>query len=201
MTIYLRYLIGFAFVFASFVKIEGKRFTQLPASDPVGHFFESMYQTGFYWQFLGWSQFIAGSLLVTQRFASLGAMVFFPVILNVCVITHSINFGMGTPLITSLMLLGTIYLLLWDYKKWFILFQRDKYIKLDLTSEQEDMLMTDPVWTYTGILFVVMSIIPEIFGWRYLAAWVLVMLAIGIGAFAIVMRKRKQALIMTNVRE
>src|SRR5437868_6659328 len=45
--IYSRYLIGFAFVFASFVKIRGERFTTIPTSEPVGYFFEAMYQTGF----------------------------------------------------------------------------------------------------------------------------------------------------------
>lgn len=37
-TIYLRYLIGFAFVFASVVKIKGERFTTLPTDTPVGYF-------------------------------------------------------------------------------------------------------------------------------------------------------------------
>jgi len=45
--IYLRYLIGFAFVFASIVKIKGERFTTLPTDTPVGYFFEAMYQSGF----------------------------------------------------------------------------------------------------------------------------------------------------------
>src|SRR5688500_4099359 len=81
--VYLRYLIGFAFVLSSFIKIQGERFTQIPPDQPVGHFFEAMYQTGFYWKFLGWSQFIAGSLMVTQRFATVGTMMFFPIILNV----------------------------------------------------------------------------------------------------------------------
>jgi hypothetical protein len=58
--IYLRYLIGFAFVFASTIKIRGERFTTIPSTEPIGYFFEAMYQTGFYWNFLGWSQFIAG---------------------------------------------------------------------------------------------------------------------------------------------
>jgi len=147
--IYLRYLIGFAFVFASFVKIQGKRFTSIPADQPIGYFFEALYQTGFYWNFLGWCQFVAGTLLITQRFSTLGALMFFPIILNVFMITHSINFGMGTPLITALMLLGTIFLLLWDYKKWVILFKRDHTIHLDLTQQPEDSFMNHPAWTAT----------------------------------------------------
>jgi uncharacterized membrane protein YphA (DoxX/SURF4 family) len=155
--IYLRYMIGFAFVFASIVKIRGMRFTSIPASEPIGYFFEAMYQTGYYWNFLGWSQFMAGALLMTQRFATLGAWVFFPIIVNVFVITHAIDFGSGTPLITTLMLLGALFLLVWDYKKWLILFKRDHTIYLDLTQEPEDRFMTDPIWTITGCLFIIIT--------------------------------------------
>ncbi len=158
----MRYLIGFSFVFASFIKIQGERFTIIPVTEPIGYFFEAMYQTGFYWNFLGWSQFIAGCLLMTQRFATIGAMVFFPIILNVFMITQAIDFGSGTPIITTLMLLGIIFLLLWDYKKWIFLFQRDHTIQVDLTKEPEDLFMNDPVWVITGISFVLLLILPRV---------------------------------------
>jgi hypothetical protein len=192
-TIYLRYLIGFAFVFASYIKIRGERFTRISVSDPVGYFFEAMYQTGFYWNFLGWGQFIAGSLLMSQRFSTVGAMVFFPIILNVCMITFSINFGTGTPTITLLMLLGTIYLLLWDYKKWIILFQRDHNIKLDLTKQPEDKFITDPIWTITGITFIILSAVPTIFEGKYMGMWMIAMLAVGLSAFGLMMKKHLSA--------
>lgn len=156
--IYLRYVIGFAFVFASIVKIRGERFTLMPVDTPVGYFFEAMYQSGFYWNFLGWSQFIAGALLMTQRFATVGAMIFLPIILNVTLITHSVDFGSGTPVITTLMLLGTVFLLLWDYQKWIILFQRDHLIRLDMTQTPEDRFMTHPVWIVAGVLFILFTI-------------------------------------------
>lgn len=188
--IYLRYLMGFAFVWASIVKIKGERFTSIPVSDPVGYFFEAMYQTGFYWNFLGWGQFIAGALLMTQRFASFGAFVFLPVILNVCVITWSINFGSGTPVITLLMLSGTVGLLVWDYKRWIILFQYDHQIKLDLTTEPKDTVMTDPVWTICGIIFVLLvlaiQLIPD--ANRFVLFWALAMLLTGVVAFVIGVR-------------
>ncbi len=107
--IYTRYLIGGAFVFACMIKIKGKRFTTYSQEDaPLGstmHFFEVLYQTGLYWQFIGWAQLLAGFLLMTQRFAKLGAVVNLPIILNVFVITISMEFG-GTPVITGLMLTG-----------------------------------------------------------------------------------------------
>lgn len=193
--IYLRYLIGFAFVFASVVKIKGQRFTSIPPTEPVGYIFEALYQSGFYWNFLGWSQLISGALLMSQRFSTLGVMIFLPVIANVFMITHSINFGSGTPIITALMLLGTIFLLLWDYKKWVILFLPDHRIKLDLTKDSEDKLMTDPVWTIAGFLFVVFTVLlhstnglsqPMIIG------WVFIMLLTGVSAFILALYKYKK---------
>lgn len=193
--IYLRYLIGFAFVFASIVKIKGERFTSIPATEPVGYFFEAMYQTGFYWNFLGWAQFITGSLLMSQRFSTIGALSFLPVILNVCLITNSIDFGSGTPIITTLMLMGTVFLILWDYKKWIILFQQDHKIKLDLTNQPEDKFMTDPMWSITGVTFVLLTVGVQINRPNQQIIWIymLAMLLIGLIAMIVgLLRERRR---------
>ncbi|MBX2915404.1 MAG: hypothetical protein KF856_09065 [Cyclobacteriaceae bacterium] len=195
-TIYLRYLIGFAFVFASIVKIKGERFTTLPTDTAVGYFFEAMYQSGFYWRFLGWSQLIAGVLMMTQRFATIGAMMFFPIILNITLITHSVNFGTGTPTVTTLMLLGTLYLLLWDYRKWIILFKQDHRIKLDLTVIPEDRFMTHKAWVLAGVAFVVLTIAPNFFSLQQHSAlpaiWAGCLLLTGISVFIYMMLNLKK---------
>ncbi|RAV99519.1 hypothetical protein [Pseudochryseolinea flava] len=198
-TIYLRYLIGFAFVFASFIKMKGERFTSIPATEPIGYFFEAMYQTGFYWRFLGVGQFVAGALLMSQRFSTLGALLFFPIILNVFMITHAIDFGSGTPIITTLMLAGTIYLLLWDYRKWIILFRQDHQIKLDLTTESADTFMTDPLWTLVAVIFISLTAIVWIFESKAIATWALSMITIGITAFiAGIVRHRRRMNVLTR---
>jgi len=196
-TIYLRYIIGFAFVFASIIKIRGERFTTIPVTEPIGFFFEAMYQSGFYWNFLGVSQFVAGALLMSQRFSTIGAAAFFSIIVNVFMITTSVNFGSGTPVITGLMLMGTIYLLVWDYKKYKILFQKDHNIHLDLTKEPEDRFMTDPVWTIAGVLFLMITIVSNVLASTYQSMTIqmtmaIILLVVGIGAFVITMVRRKQ---------
>jgi hypothetical protein len=125
--IYTRYLLGGAFVFASLVKIQGERFTQVkgagsPFHSPE-HLFETLYQSGLYWQFLGLMQFIAGLLLLTQRYALLGALLFLPIIANIYVITLSYDFG-ATHLITGAMLLATAGLLVWDWNRVRIVFNQ-----------------------------------------------------------------------------
>lgn len=152
--IYTRYLVGSGFVFASIVKIKGERFTTVSHEDaPFGtafHFFETMYQTGIYWQFLGWGQLVAGFLLMTQRFAKLGAVVFFPIILNVFVITISMEFAF-TPVITFLMLMANLLLLLWhrDELKFLLNFPP----KFPNTNRLEN----HKIWEITGWILFLMT--------------------------------------------
>ncbi len=94
----------------------GERFTLLEIDTPVGFFFEALYRTGFYWNFIGIAQLLAALLLVIPRTSSLGAILYFPIILNIYIITVSMHYR-GTPYITGLMLLGSVYLIVWDYKK------------------------------------------------------------------------------------
>ncbi len=147
--IYTRYLIGGAFVFASIIKIKGKRFTTYSQEDaPIGsamHFFEVLYQTGLYWQFIGWGQLLAGFLLMTQRYAKLGALVNFPILLNVFVITISMDFG-GTPVITGLMVAGNVLLLIWHWG------ELKSLLNLPYQAEPKDQEENKPLWVITGLL-------------------------------------------------
>ncbi len=111
-----RLLLALGFVPTALVKVQGLRFTVLSTSTPIGYFFEAMYQSGGYWRFLGWSQLIAGALLLLPATATIGALLFFPIILNIFVITVALHFT-GTPLITGLMLLASLFLLCWDYHR------------------------------------------------------------------------------------
>ena len=115
-TVFTRVLLALAFLPSGLTKVLGNRFTVLGIDDPIGFFFEALYRTGFYWRFLGICQLAVALLLVIPRTATLGALAYFPLILNIFVITVSMGFT-GTPVITGLMLLASIYLLCWDYDK------------------------------------------------------------------------------------
>jgi uncharacterized membrane protein YphA (DoxX/SURF4 family) len=115
-TVFTRILLALAFTPSGITKVMGDRFTILGLDNPVGFFFEAMYRTGFYWRFLGLCQLGAALLLLIPRTATIGALVYFPLALNIFVITVSLEFR-GTPFITGLMLLANIYLLCWDYDK------------------------------------------------------------------------------------
>lgn len=162
--IHTRYLLGLAFVFASIIKIKGLRFTGTDGIDsPIDtswHFFETMYQSGLYWQFLGLGQLVAGGLLMTQRFAKLGAIVFLPIIVNVFVITISYDFN-GTPIVTGLMLLANILLILWDWDTLKVLVNQEP--QKPLNNRIED----DPIWVLTGFILFLFTVIYRIITNQY----------------------------------
>lgn len=113
-----RILLAIGFIPAGLVKVLGRRFTTLPDdATAVGRFFEALYQTGGYWQFLGWAQVVAGGCLLVPRTAALGAVCFLPIMLNIFVITLALPFT-GTPWVTGSMLLAVVFLVLWDYPRW-----------------------------------------------------------------------------------
>jgi uncharacterized membrane protein YphA (DoxX/SURF4 family) len=117
-----RLLLALGFLPTGMVKLLGQRFTQIGTDNAIGAFFEAMYQTGFYWNFIGAGQIVAAVLLLIPATSTLGAVMFFPIMLNITVLTWSIHFH-GTIYITALMLLANLFLLCWDFDRWrFILF-------------------------------------------------------------------------------
>jgi uncharacterized membrane protein YphA (DoxX/SURF4 family) len=119
---WFRYFAGFCrialalgFIPAGLVKVSGERFTALPSNHPLGHYFDALYLTGSYYTFVGIGQLTAALMLLIPRTALLGAIVYFPIILNICVLTYAVRFE-GTR-IATLMLLANLFLLAWDYDR------------------------------------------------------------------------------------
>ena len=115
-TLFTRILLVAGFTPSGLVKLMGQRFTLLGTDSPIGAFFEAMYQTGLYWRFIGLSQVVAAALLLVPPLAHLGAATFVPIILNIFIITVSLQFT-GTPFITGPMLLAACYLCFWDFHR------------------------------------------------------------------------------------
>ncbi len=111
-----RVLLAVGFIPTGAVKLLGRRFTTMSPESDIGLFFEVLYRSGPYWRFLGLAQVVAGLLVLSRTTATLGALAFFAIMLNVFFITVSYDFR-GTPVVTALMLLATVYLLLWDYHR------------------------------------------------------------------------------------
>ena len=114
-TVFCRVALALGFIPSGLVKVMGERFTALPSNHPLGHYFDALYLTGFYYTFIGLSQLTAALLLLIPRTALLGAILYLPIILNICVLTYATRFE-GTR-IATLMLLASLYLLWWDYPR------------------------------------------------------------------------------------
>ena len=152
--IFTRLLIGFAFIPSGLIKLYGKPFTLLPRTNPVGYFFDAMYNTGVYWNFLGFCQLLAAFLLMTQKYANIGAGLFLGIIVNIVLITYGIGFG-NTTIIAFLMLFAVAILLLWDYQKYALLFE-------DFTSSKNVIIVNDlisKIWNIYGFLLFVFFVL------------------------------------------
>jgi len=114
---FLKITLGLTFIVSGIRKLPTVKFTTIPISDPIGLFFEGMYATGFYWNFIGYYQIVIGLALMTKWFKALTPMLIFPVTLNIFLVSLSLHMR-GTPIITSLMVLGNLYLLFWHIKSY-----------------------------------------------------------------------------------
>jgi len=191
--IYLRYLIGGAFVFASVPKILGERFMtanfENAPINSVPHFFETLYQSGLYWEFLGWGQLFAALLLMTQIWATLGAVAFFPVLINIFIITISYDFG-GTPVITGLMLLANIFLLIWDYNKLQVLILPERNKAIELDNHYNDYF-NNKFWALLGLMLFLTSLIYVLINGRNPLQWFLICVSEGLLGLIYMSKKRK----------
>lgn len=121
----LRYFIGLGFIPSGLVKVMGQPFANPENTGVFAEFLHAFHATGFYYSSVGFLQMLAGVLLMTQRFATVGALLFLPVIFNITILTIS-TIGSLTPVIASLMLLGILFLLFWDLPKWINIFRKDQ---------------------------------------------------------------------------
>lgn len=113
---FTRVLLAVGFIPPSIPKILHRPFTVLPDTNPVGAYFNALYNTGFYYEFIGWSQIVAALLLLFPRTSHLGTLMFLPIIVNIAVLTCSVGFK-GTWLITILMSSAAAFLAAWEYDR------------------------------------------------------------------------------------
>ena len=88
-TLGTRILLAIGFIPTGIVKILGLRFSLLSTETEVGAFFEILYQSGVYWQFLGLAQILAGVFVLIRATSVVGAVMFFGITLNIFLITIS----------------------------------------------------------------------------------------------------------------
>jgi uncharacterized membrane protein YphA (DoxX/SURF4 family) len=117
-SIFCRLVLALGFIPAAIVKLMDERFASgLSANHPMGHYLEALHLTGYYYTFIGVVQLAAAIFLLIPRTVTLGAFLYFPVILNITILTYATRFD-GSLFTSPLMTLANLYLLGWNYEKW-----------------------------------------------------------------------------------
>jgi len=157
--IFLRLSLAFGFITSGIVKIMGERFASgLSVNHPMGQYLVALHHTGFYYTFVGVVQVIAAILLLVPRTVILGALLYFPVILNICVLSYAVRFE-GSILTSPLMVLGCLFLIFWNYDKIKYILPFDHSIVPNAIPKQKNLSNKFPTKFFLGVIATVIAII------------------------------------------
>jgi len=120
----LRIFVGFAFVPAGLKKVLAEPFTDPHLHGPFHDFLHAFHATGWFYQFVGVMQLLTATLLITQRFATVGALFATPILTTILFFCWSTKVY-PTATVVTLMWLGTLALVAWDWPKWRAIFDRE----------------------------------------------------------------------------
>jgi uncharacterized membrane protein YphA (DoxX/SURF4 family) len=166
-SIFCRLALAAGFIPSGMVKILGERFASgVSANHPMGHYLEALHTTGYYYTFIGVVQVIAALLLLIPRTAALGAFLYFPIILNICILTFAVRFD-GSLFTAPLMVLANLFLLGWHYDKWKYILPFNRPAISDELTEQKPFSYKFPLKFFAGVFAAVvlfMFVIPKLYG-------------------------------------
>jgi len=114
--VFCRVALAAGFMPSGFVKIMGERFTSLSNNHPMGHYLEALSHTGYYYTTIGVAQMTAAVLLLIPATAVLGAVLYFPIILNIFILSMAVRFE-GSLITSPLMVVANVFLLCWYYDR------------------------------------------------------------------------------------
>lgn len=139
----IRIFLGFVFFTAGMGKLTHGHYFPLTMFPMSLQKILEPYGLGLWGEFVAWSQVLIGFLLMSQRFATVGAIMSLPLILNIFVVTVSLGF-MGTPYLNGFLIFLNLFLLAADYHKLKFLFLEDvsefRHIRLRRNFWQVDLV-------------------------------------------------------------
>ncbi|HEX8638112.1 MAG TPA: hypothetical protein VF692_08625 [Pyrinomonadaceae bacterium] len=166
-SIFNRLALAAGFFPAGMVKIMDERFASgLSANHPMGHYLEALHLTGYYYTFIGVVQVAAAFMLLIPRTATLGAFLYFPIILNICILTFATRFD-GSMFTAPLMTLANLYVLGWNYEKWKYILPFNHPTFSDESAQKKKKLSNKfPILFFAGVVAVVaffMLVFPRLY--------------------------------------
>jgi len=164
--VFNRLALAAGFIPSGIVKIMGERFASgLSANHPMGHYLEALHTTGYYYTFIGVVQVTAAILLLIPRTGTLGAFLYFPIILNICILSFAVRFD-GSLFTAPLMVLANLYLLGWDYDKWKFILPFNRPAISDGLTEKKSLSNKFPTLFFAGVFAAViffMLVVPRLY--------------------------------------
>lgn len=131
-SVFCRFALAVGLIPSALTKIIGERFANgLSVNHPMGHYLEALHHTGFYYTSIGIAQLTAAIFLIIPRTVTLGALLYFPIILNICILSFAVRFD-GSHVTAPLMVLANLYILFWNYDriKFILPFKKDSDYQL-----------------------------------------------------------------------
>jgi uncharacterized membrane protein YphA (DoxX/SURF4 family) len=149
--IFNRIALAAGFLPSGMTKILGERFTVLAVNHPMGNYLEAIFHTGYYYTLIGVLQVLAAILLLIPRTATLGAIIYFPIILNICVLSLAVRFD-GSLISSPLMVLSCLYLLCWDYHKLKFILPFNHSVTKTALPEKKELSNKFPIYFFAGVV-------------------------------------------------
>jgi uncharacterized membrane protein YphA (DoxX/SURF4 family) len=150
----LRILIGFAFLPAGLKKVLDEPFTDPAKTGPFHDFLHAFYATGWFYQFVGVLQLVTATLLITQRFATFGALLAVPITATITAFCWSTQVY-PTATVITLMFLGSVGLAVWDLPRWRLVLAREQYVP-DVAAPPVSPRVDMRLWQACGFAIIIL---------------------------------------------
>ncbi|PVW13178.1 DoxX family protein [Marixanthomonas spongiae] len=157
--IFCRVSLAIGFIAAGMVKIFGERFASgLSSIHPMGTYLEALHHTGYYYTWIGYAQVIAAVLLLIPRTVILGALLYFPIIVNICILSFAVRFE-GSLITAPLMVLANVFLLIWNYDKLQYILPFKKNHTYLVFKKPGTYRMDFPYYFFSGVVVTIVLVI------------------------------------------
>ncbi len=151
-SIFCRFSLAYAFIVAGIVKIVGERFASgLSVIHPMGSYLEALHHTGYYYTSIGIAQVVAAVLLIIPRTVTLGALLYFPIIVNIWLLSFAVRFE-GSIVTSPLMVLANLYLLVWNYDRLRYIVPFRQFSSLGIFQKPPKYSTKFPFLFFTGVV-------------------------------------------------
>lgn len=158
-SLFCRFTLAFAFIAAGMVKIVGEKFASgLSELHPMGAYLTALHHTGYYYTFIGIAQVAAAVLLIIPRTVALGAMLYFPIILNIWLLSFAVRFE-GSFVTSPLMVLANAFLLVWNYDRLRYLLPFRHFSEMGIVEKPKKYSLKFPFAFTTTVLAIVIGIV------------------------------------------